>query len=225
MKIGLVSDIHSNIVSFEKVLQDMPEVDKIICVGDIVGYGPNPVECLEKVKDECDFVVQGNHDRMVSSSRNFGGNSMAQAGVDYSEKMLSEEQKEWLGNLNPVDQYQGYLVAHSHPTITDKYVYPQEFSTVSKRAAEEDSDGLILGHTHVQAHEKFDRNSVDILVVNPGSVGQPRDKNPMAAYGILDTEENTVELKRVSYDISEVQRRIQEAGLPKRVGNRLAEGR
>lgn len=242
MKIGLVSDIHSNIVSFEKVLQDMPEVDKMICVGDIVGYGPNPVKCLEKVRDKCDFVVQGNHDRVVSSSYNFGGNSMAQAGVNYSKKMLSEKQREWLGNLNPVGQYQGYLVAHSHPTIIDKYVYPREFSKVSKKVAKKDLDGLILGHTHIQAHEKFDKDSDDallesveskssskdinsILVANPGSVGQPRDKKPTAAYGILDTEKNSVKLKRVSYDITEVRRRIQQASLPKRTGERLTEGR
>lgn len=225
MKIGLVSDIHSNIVSFEKVLEDMPEVDRMVCVGDIVGYGPNPVECLEKVKEECDFVVQGNHDRIVSSPRNFGGNSMAQAGAEHSKELLSEEQKEWLGELDAVGQYQGYLIAHSHPTITDKYVYPREFSTVSERAVEKDVDGLVLGHTHIQAQEKIGTDNSDILVVNPGSVGQPRDKNPMSAYGVLDTEDNTVELRRVSYDISEVQERIREAGLPERVGNRLTEGR
>lgn len=225
MKVGVVSDIHSNIVSFRTVMEDMPPVDELVCCGDIVGYGPNPSECLELVREKFDFAVMGNHDRMVTNSTDRGIGGTVGAGIEHSLNELSDEQMNWLGQLDEESEYRGYTIVHSHPKVTDRYVYPKQFSNMTRYAMENETDGVLLGHTHVQAAKKFDTDKGEILVSNPGSVGQPRDRNPKAAYGVLDTEKNDMELHRVSYDISEVQRRIKECGLPSKTGERLERGK
>jgi putative phosphoesterase len=219
MKVALISDVHSNRVAFEAVLADMPPVDAYLCAGDVVGYGPWPAECLETVRDLPAPTVLGNHDRAVATDSAFAFNSMARAGVEYSREHLSADQIEWLGDL-PVERHafdDRVKAVHGHPDDPDRYTYPAMFS--ADLLGEEDV--LVMGHTHVQAAKEYDEG----VVVNPGSVGQPRDGDPRAAYAVLDLDELSVEEHRVEYDIDAVEEAVEAAGLPRQVGSRLHKGR
>jgi putative phosphoesterase len=219
MRIAVLSDVHSNRVAFEAVLADMPDVDALICAGDVVGYNPWPAECVELVRERDVSTVMGNHDRAVASGTAFRFNSMAQAGVEHARKRLSESQIAWLADL-PTERraFDGRVkIVHGHPDDPDHYTMPEEFSP----ALLGDEDVLVMGHTHVQHHEIFDEG----IVLNPGSVGQPRDGDPRAAYAVLDLDDLTVELHRVEYDVEAVQAAVAEVGLPSRIGSRLLEGR
>jgi putative phosphoesterase len=224
-KIGLISDIHSNLPALESVLEDMPEVDSLVCLGDVVGYGPWPADCVETVRKECDFVLQGNHDREVESPETYWHNEMAKQGLEYARDELSSEQLEWLDELPESRKlFDDRLFAvHSHPEKTDEYVEKSDFTSVATYMNQKNR-ALALGHTHVQASvdmSKFDRHG---FVMNPGSVGQPRDKDPRAAYAVLDLEEPKVELHRVEYPLSEVRNAVYEADLPSKTAKRLEEG-
>lgn len=219
MKVGVLSDIHGNTVALDAVLSDMPSVDELICAGDIVGYNPWPAECVEFTREREVPTVMGNHDRATAGHSSFGFNSMAGAGVEYARKQLSDEQTEFLGTL--LDSRRVFdkrvKLVHGHPNDPNRYTYPAEFRP--ELLGEEDV--LVLGHTHIQAHESFEEG----IVMNPGSVGQPRDGDPRAAYAVLDLAELSVTEHRVPYDIDRVQEAIREAGLPERIATRLEDGR
>lgn len=220
MRIGLISDIHANLPALEAVLDDMPPVDEVVCAGDIVGYGPWPRACLERVKKVATVVVQGNHDRTVETPSRYAANRMAEAGLEHAKRVLSEEQRQWLEAL-PREATFGrdrYLCVHSHPESLGKYVYPRAFPEL--RTYLDAYDGIVLGHTHIQHAATID----DRLLVNPGSVGQPRDGDPRAAYAVLETDANKADCRRVAYDIDRVYEEIVETGLPERTGERLFEG-
>ncbi|WP_232688707.1 metallophosphoesterase family protein [Halobacterium zhouii] len=219
MKVGVISDIHSNLVALEAVLEDMPDVDRLVCAGDVVGYNPWPAECVDAVRERDVPTVMGNHDRMVATGRNFRGNSMAEAGVKHAVEELNDVQRTWVENL-PRERTLAdgrVKLVHDHPEVQDKYTYPEEFGPHLLG----DEDVLILGHTHVQHHETYD----DGVVMNPGSVGQPRDRDPRAAYAVLDLDALEVEEHRVEYDVERVQEGVRKAGLPSGTADRLAEGR
>ncbi|MFB6300038.1 MAG: metallophosphoesterase [Halobacteriales archaeon] len=219
MRIGAISDIHANAVALEAVLEDMPTVDLIVCAGDVVGYNPWPGECIDIIRERDIPTILGNHDRMVLSDRNFRGNRMAQAGVRHAKETLSEEQLAWLEAL-PVETTLAdgrIALVHGHPDDPDHYTYPAEF----RPELLGDEELLLLGHTHVQHHEIYSKG----LIVNPGSVGQPRDNDPRAAYAVIDLDVRSVDEHRVEYDIDAVQEAIRAAGLPDRTGHRLAKGR
>ena len=234
MKVGVISDVHSNRVALEAVLEDMPAVDDLLCAGDVVGYNPWPGECVDamrgvgdlgsavrsKLRDDRSAVptVSGNHDRAVAGGTAFGFNRMAQAGVEHARERLSEEQLSWIEGL-PTErtEYDGRVkVVHGHPDDPDRYTYPDEFSADLL----DDEDVLVMGHTHVQAAETYDGG----IVMNPGSVGQPRDRDPRAAYAVLDLDGTSVSLHRVEYDVDAVRDAVRDAGLPSRIGERLVDG-
>ncbi len=219
MDIGVISDIHSNLPALKAVLDDMPEVDSIVCAGDVVGYNPWPVECVEIVQQVADVTVQGNHDRMVEAPHQYS-NPIARAGLEFAANQLSSDHREWLENLPRKTTIAGerFLLVHDHPTIQDRYIYPGEFDTLTKYL--DDLEGLILGHTHVQHTDTIE----DKLLINPGSVGQPRDEDPRAAYAVVNTERKTVECKRTQYDVDSVISRVEEVGLPTKIGTRLLDG-
>ena len=220
MRVGLLSDIHANLPALESVLDDIGDVDATICAGDVVGYNPWPRECLERIRSIADVVVQGNHDRTVETPERYAHNRMAFAGLEHARAELSDEQLSWLASLPPRTEFDGYRIVHSHPDPErlGTYVRPAQFPEM--RPYLDAHDGIVLGHTHVQHEATIDGR----LIVNPGSVGQPRDRDPRAAYGVLDTDAGTVELRRVEYDVSRVQAKIRELGLPDRTATRLESG-
>jgi len=219
VKLAVISDVHGNRVALEAVLDDMPAVDSLVCAGDVVGYNPWPAACVEVIRERGIPTVQGNHDRAVASDDAAGFNGMAKAGVDFARKQLDAEAMEWLDAL-PAERRVAddrVKIVHGHPDDPDHYTYPREF-------APDLLDGeelLIMGHTHVQHHAVFS----DGIALNPGSVGQPRDRNPDAAYAVVDLDDRTVEERRVPYDIDAVAEAVEDAGLPRKIGERLREGR
>ena len=219
MEIGVISDVHGNTVALDAVFADMPAVDALACAGDVVGYNPWHAGCVEAVRERSIPTVSGNHDRAVASETRFAFNSMAGAGVAHARETLTEDQIEWLRSLPTTRrEFDGRVrVVHGHPENPDRYTYTGEFSP--DLLGEEDV--LVLGHTHVQGHKRFDEG----VVMNPGSVGQPRDGDPRAAYAVLDLDDLTVTEHRVEYDIDRVREAVAEADLPARIGDRLAEGR
>lgn len=219
MRVGLISDIHANLPALEAVLSELPPVDKLVCAGDVVGYNPWPAACIERVREAADIVVKGNHDRTVRTPAHYRANRMAEAGLELAKQELSAEQLDWLDNLPRTDEFDDdFLVVHDHPTQQDTYVRPEQFRTIPEFL--DGHCGVVLGHTHIQHAETVD----GALVVNPGSVGQPRDGDPDAAYAVLETAEPSVELHRTSYDIDATISRIEELGLPRRTGARLLDG-
>ena len=219
MKLGLVSDIHGNKVALDAVLADMPRVDGLVCAGDVVGYNPWHGECVDAVRERDIPTVSGNHDREVVADGGFGVNSMAGAGVGHARETLTDSQLEWLSTLPDRRRTADgrVRIAHGHPEYPDRYTYPREFSPELL----DDEDVLVLGHTHVQGHEQFEEG----VVVNPGSVGQPRDGDPRAAYAVLDLDTLSVTEHRVKYDIERVRDAVQNVGLPEQIGDRLLQGR
>lgn len=211
-RIGLISDIHANAVAFEAVLDDMPAVDALVCAGDVVGYGPSPGQCIELIRERDMPTVEGNHDRAVVNGQPI------ESGDQYANLTLSDEKQAWLQAL-PRDRllFDNRLkVVHDHPEERNRYTPPAAFDPILVG----DEDVLVLGHTHIQHAEVFD----DGIVVNPGSVGQPRDKNPDAAYAVVDLDTLSVDLHRVSYDIEAVQRRIGDTSIDRYNASRLANG-
>lgn len=219
MRVGLISDIHANEIALEAVIADMPAVDALLCAGDVVGYNPWPSECVEYLRERDVPTVTGNHDRMLASGRSFEGNGMARAGITYARERLGGGERAWVDAL-PRERVvcDGRVkVVHDHPERVDHYTYPREFSSDLLG----DEDVLVLGHTHVQAHREFANG----IVVNPGSVGQPRDGDPRAAYAVLDLDDLSIEEHRVKYDVDAVVAAVEDAGLPAGTGTRLREGR
>ncbi|QIO21271.1 metallophosphoesterase [Haloarcula sp. JP-L23] len=229
MKVGVLSDIHGNRVALEAVLADMPSVDRLVCAGDVVGYNPWHADCVDAMRgllDGEDYwpdsevpTVMGNHDRAVAGETPFAFNGMAQAGVEHAREQLDEAQLDWLAGL-PDERLtcnDRVKLVHGHPEDPDHYTYPDEFGP--DLLGEEDV--LVMGHTHHQHHEVYDEG----IVMNPGSVGQPRDGDHRAAYAVLDLDSMTVVDRRVEYDTTEVVHAVEDAGLPRKIGFRLTQGR
>jgi putative phosphoesterase len=218
MRIGVIADVHGNKVALDAVLEDMPAVDALVCAGDVVGYNPWHAECVETIRERDVPTVMGNHDRAVAGGGTFHFNRMAGAGVEHARETLDADQLEWLRGL-PDERtvLDGRLkLVHGHPDDPDHYTYPAEFGPDLLG----DEDVLVMGHTHVQHHEAFDEG----VALNPGSVGQPRDGDPRAAYAVVDLEEPAVTEGRVAYDVDRVIDAVREAGLPDRIGQRLERG-
>ncbi len=160
----------------------------------------------------------GNHDRAVASGTAFRFNNMAAAGVEHAREELDDEQLAWLDALpdERIDFGGRMKLVHGHPDDPDRYTYPDEFSA---RMLDEE-DVLVMGHTHVQHCERFGEG----IVLNPGSVGQPRDGDPRAAYAVVDLDGMDIDLHRVEYDIDAVIEAVRETDLPDRIGQRLKKG-
>jgi len=225
MRVGLISDIHANRPALEAVLESMPnDLDAMVCAGDIVGYSAWPAECVDRIRETCDIIVQGNHDRDVRCPDSYG-NEMAQAGLAYAQSQLSTEQLSWLSELPPsIHAFDDRLfVVHSHPENVDRYVSKRMFTSMGTYMGDS-TQILALGHTHKQAAVNMAKCSRHGWVVNPGSVGQPRDGNPTAAYAIVDLDGPIVELHRTEYPIGEVKQAHDDAGLPEKSAKRLKKG-
>ena len=228
MRYGVVADIHGNLPAFEAVIDAMPAVDRWLCAGDVVGYNPWPAECVDRVRELDAATVMGNHDRAVASDTGFRFNSMAAAGVSYAREKLDEDAIDWLDSLPNRRTIDGgeILIVHGHPENPDRYTYPEEFEP---EMLEDNARVTITGHTHVQGVREFDEG----VVMNPGSVGQPRDGDPGAAFAVLDIDEGgdadtanvDVETHRVAYDIDRVIDAVEDAELPRKIGTRLRDGR
>lgn len=245
MRILILSDLHANIEAFHAVLTDAEGAyDTTICLGDIVGYGASPRECIEQLDILApQWIVRGNHDRVcagITDSRTFS--PVARAAIEWTRGQLSPATLARLAALptGPVAIDAHTTICHGAPSDEDFYLLD---SADARLAFASQSAALCLhGHTHAQTifrlqgfavYDETPARRTRLLVsldagsrylINPGSVGQPRDGDPRAAYALLDTDSRTLELRRVPYDIPGAQQRIRAAGLPEPLARRLATG-
>jgi len=225
----IVSDIHSNHTALKQVLEDAGDFDAAICAGDIIGYGPEPRECINTLKLRDFKCVKGNHDQAAVTADTTRLNPRAAEALTINRGLLEPKHTSWLGRLraNLTFDHENAKIAvfHGSPQFpTDEYVYPAE----AQRRAEEllgatGSDLLILGHTHIPFVHRLEGRAL----MNPGSVGQPRDGDPRASYMLVDITEGGFEVshRRVEYGIDETASKMHELRLPASLADRLYVGR
>jgi predicted phosphodiesterase len=246
MRVAVVSDIHANLPAFEAVLAAIEDaaVDEVWSLGDTVGYGAEPDECADLARERCDLCLVGNHDLAVLGALDVGAFSeAAAAAVDWTREHVSERTLAMLGELEPVGEREGIALFHASPRDPVwEYVLSAEQADACLDA--QPSRIALIGHSHValffhrpgaeeedreiRGAQAGDDTLLDLAtgswLINPGSVGQPRDGDPRAAWLELDTDEGAARFHRVSYDIERAASSIASAGLPKRLADRLQVG-
>jgi diadenosine tetraphosphatase ApaH/serine/threonine PP2A family protein phosphatase len=243
MRYLLITDIHANLEALEAVLDDSPAYDAVVCLGDIVGYGGSPNECVALVRALPGLIcLKGNHDLAALGEIDVAEfNDYARTAAVWTGNELSPEAKTWLGHLESWRSLPDWYLAHASPRdpvweyMESEDQGPPNFSVFQQRLC-------FVGHTHVprifyesdglsrtpvsqpKAGETLQLRQGSRAIVNPGGVGQPRDRDPRAAYGIVDAESAQITFCRVQYPIEVAQRKILEAGLPEPLARRLSIG-
>jgi len=225
LKLLVISDVHSNYEALRTVLKDAGSFDACICAGDTVGYGPYPAECVRLVSSFASSVA-GNHDDAVATVDSDWFNPEARQAIAVNRSLLGASELAWLRAL-PLSlrlELGGTSIHVFHGSPSDpftEYIYPWEVGDrLGSYLGEAGCRVLILGHTHVP----YVIPSGDGLMINPGSVGQPRDGDPRASYMVLDTGSLEVEQRRVEYDIDATADKILDTGIPRIEAERLYKG-
>ena len=240
MRILIISDIHANLVALEAVLAQASGYESVWCLGDLVGYGPNPNECVERVRALPQLkCLVGNHDKAVLGEIPITTfNADARASIAWTQDTISPDNLNYLRALPETESGGDFMLAHGSPRqpvweyILDRFIAQENFPYVT-------TPYCLVGHTHMPVIYQQVNGMVreeppnyreprllngERLIINPGSVGQPRDSNPDAAYALLDTNAAVWEYGRIAYDIGETQHRMRLAHLPERLAIRLAYG-
>jgi diadenosine tetraphosphatase ApaH/serine/threonine PP2A family protein phosphatase len=242
MRILIISDIHANYTAFETVLKDAQgQWDYVWCLGDVVGYGPDPNECVEKLRELPHLCLAGNHDWAALDRldiRTF--NPDARRAVDWTRETLTPENTHWLEALPVTFVIGDYTLAHASPR-EPIWEYILETKTAADNFPHFETPYCLVGHTHQPVIYEMIGSFGDVTmnrpvygqprtlngrrqIINPGSVGQPRDTDPRAAYALLDFERNIWEHRRIPYDVAAVQRRMRQHRMPDRLVARLELG-
>lgn len=242
MRVLVISDIHANLTAFETVLEDAKgDWDYVWCLGDVVGYGPDPNECVDLLRSLPHLCLAGNHDWAALNRldiRTF--NPDARKAVQWTQDTLRKDVVEYLEALPTTFVIGNYTLAHGSPR-EPVWEYILEPLVAALNFASFETDYCLVGHTHQPViyqlmNEQGETKPIAPTygrprqleghrqIINPGSIGQPRDANPKAAYAILDTETNTFEHRRVAYDIKAVQDRMRGHDMPERLIVRLEHG-
>jgi len=251
MRIAVLSDVHANLHALEAVAKDVSAagVDEIWSLGDVVGYGGHPREVLAWIEENADLLVKGNHDEAVATGDVTWFNPMAaQAARVHAQRLLPPERSRiyaWPMSARREIEGDSALVVHASPDDPlHEYVQPQD-ARLGLRRWEGRARIILLGHTHRPFAARLDASparswraqhfaeviddhrpeAAPLLIVNPGSVGQPRDADPRASYAILDFAERSAELRRVTYDVEAAAQAILKEGLDPLLALRLYEGR
>lgn len=240
MKFAIIADIHGNLEAFRVVLNDAQKqrCTHYACIGDVVGYGANPAECLALVRKMGMPCVKGNHDEYCSiDEQTEGFNPAAAEAVQWTRKQLSEDGRQWLRDLKYVRIVKNFTIVHATLDGPQRWGYVFDKLAAAASFPYQNTPVCFFGHTHVPVafirdsmvrggtYSKFKIEAGKKYFINVGAVGQPRDGNPKAAYVVYDTVEGTIELRRLEYDIAAAQKKIRDAGLPERLAERLAYGR
>jgi predicted phosphodiesterase len=237
MKIAVISDIHSNLEALTKVLECIDEhnIDEIVCVGDIVGYGANPNECLDLVQKRCAHVVLGNHDAAVFNprvTRTFTVGAFVSA--QWTRTVIEEKYVNYLRALPISLNYQNAFFTHGSPLFPEEWNYITSDYEAKIAFKKFSQHVCFIGHTHLPiTYFEQKKNGKENLadseeprrIINIGSVGQPRDNNPRSSFAIFDTDTQTCEIERIDYDIRSAAEKIINAGLPAVLAERLFFGR
>ncbi len=240
MRYGIFGDVHSNLQALRAVVEalEAERLDGLLCLGDLVGYGADPGPCLEIVRELDPYLVGGNHDWGVAGRLSLTYfNPVARTAIEWTREALPAEAVAWLGSLD-VTGMAGEHIVLAHSTVHDPHLFeylvtPYDAYLSFRHLT---TDLAFVGHSHVPA-TFFDGNpvtpvyetEVDLAgrraIANVGSVGQPRDGNPNAAFGVYDEETGRLTLHRVAYDVERAAARIRKAGLPEILADRLHLGR
>jgi diadenosine tetraphosphatase ApaH/serine/threonine PP2A family protein phosphatase len=240
MRYGILGDIHSNLGALEAVLAAMEAdgVTRILSVGDVVGYGAAPAETIELMRELNVAVVKGNHDAACVGELDMTYfNPYARQAVEWTQAKLDTRDMDWLAALPMTFVDEHCCVSHGTYSSPERYDYVQSTEDADPSLDEMPRPVCFVGHTHVPVtilrlqeepartgyttDDEIDMDEVERALVNVGSVGQPRDEDWRAAYGLFDTEANRVWIKRVEYDIEKEAARIRQAGLPPMLADRL----
>jgi len=232
MRVAIISDIHGNLEALHRVIERAYKegAEEIVCLGDIVGYGPFPNECITIVRQECDIVVRGNHDAGavgVLSLEDF--NTEGRAAIEWTRPRLTTTNKEFIKELPFTRAANDVTYVHASPRKPQNWEYVATWHDATKMFGHFATTFCCIGHTHIPAiiaadgtangYQKGQRH-----LINVGSVGQPRDGNPRAAFALLDTDSLAVSIKRVEYDVASTASAIRKAGLPEFLARRLVHG-
>ena len=243
MTYGLLSDIHGNLEALDAVLNELRGVSAFLCLGDIVGYGADPGPCIERISSLPHLIcVAGNHDLAAIGSYDLNWfNPYAKAAVEWTAEQLSPSHRSCLGSLPLTAHADGAILVHG--SLPDEMDYVTTPSEARRCFDAMPAELALIGHTHVAEFYRTKRRTrfpdqvalwsggrielTDDLryIINPGAIGQPRDGNPDASFGLWDVAAKTIEVRRVSYDVLSAQARIREAGLPDYLADRLTVGR
>lgn len=241
MKYAIVSDIHGNIESLERALNRVDDEDTVLCLGDIVGYGPNPNECVKRIRERAKNAVLGNHD--LAALENYGVeyfNEAAREAIAWTQGVLNDENRAWLNGLAYELRFPDFLLVHGAPV--DYFEYILDKRSAAKAFSLTDAPLVFIGHTHIAEYwvqepdgtvghrHMQDGGELKLeegkrYIVDVGSVGQPRDLNPHASFVKYDSSTRMVQWIRYDYPIYAVQQKIHEAHLPEYLAARLEAGR
>lgn len=240
MKFAIIADIHANLEALEAVLADAraQQVTHYACLGDVVGYNANPKECLDIIRGMRMPCVKGNHDEYCSTNGPLEGfNPAAAQAVEWTRRQLSEEDRQWLRDLKYMRLVTSFSIVHATLDAPQRWGYVFDKLAAAASLTYQNTSVCFFGHTHVPvafvrdsvvrggSYSKFKVEPGKKYFVNVGSVGQSRDGVPKATYVIYDLDNQTIELRRLDYDIAKAKAKILAAGLPKRLAERLDLGR
>lgn len=241
---GIITDIHANLAALRAVLDALAreDVSAYLCMGDVVGYGPSPAEAIAELRKLPLQCIQGNHDRYTLGQTANEVRAATAEAIEYTRRVLCDDDMAFLRELPDEQLFDGrILLAHGSPRDPDEYIMSAEIAITNYKYFRAQYNGVsvcLFGHTHVPTIVGDGRVVREIepgkairlkhlapYLINPGSVGQPRDGNPDAAFAVLDLDEGTFTFHRVPYDVEDTYRRILEAGLQRHLGDRLRSGR
>lgn len=241
MRYGLISDIHSNLEALQAVLDSISKdkISEYLCVGDIVGYGADPGPCIRVVKSlECKALIAGNHDWGVLGLLGLEWfNEYAKDAAVWTTSVLNQDELDYLKSFKLTYEAKKFTLVHGSLEIPEEFHYILNGEDAYFTMKLMKTPICFVGHSHVAGIFYSDNSKVRYTteprikidyhrkyVINIGSIGQPRDGNPRASYVIYDDEDDTIEIKRVAYDIKSAQEKILKAGLPNWLASRLARG-
>ena len=241
---AILTDIHSNYGALRAVLDAIAEqgVAAILCLGDLVGYGPNPHEVVKELEKLPNHCIRGNHDRYALGEQSDEIRAATAQAIDYTKRCLTPADLAFLQKLPDTTMFDDrILLVHGSPRNRDEYIVSAEGAVANYKHFRAEYAGIDLcffGHTHVPMligdgrvvrqitpNEPVRLKRRTPYLINPGSVGQPRDGNPDAAFGVLDMDASTMTFHRVAYDIEDTHQRILDAGLQRHLGDRLRVGK
>ena len=240
MRYALIADIHANLDALEAVMDDIraEQPDHVFCLGDIVGYGAEPVECIKFIRDNSILCIAGNHDFAVTgavSTEYF--NPIATASIEWTRHALSNEDIRFLSQLPLEFKDESFIVTHGAPVVPGAFEYIITIEDAVRGFAGIDRPISFQAHSHVPLTFILDNGYASLMpdrsfsiqegcpaMINVGSVGQPRDMEPAACYALFDASARSVVIKRIPYDVDSAAKKIRKAGLPESNACRLFMG-
>ena len=238
-RIAIFSDIHSNLPALEKVVEDATaqNVNSFACLGDIVGYGPNPSECVSYMQELKCVCIKGNHDEYIQDSFDLAHfNDQAREALEWTRNSLSAGQKSWLASLPYTKRIGRNMLVHASIDSPEQWNYVRNSFDASMMMQKQNTPLCFYGHTHIPVIYEMQGTSAKKIkpdqltikkgskyLINTGSVGQPRDGDTRASYVIFDKIQNSIEFRRVKYDMQKVVNEITATSLPDTLAERLQE--